>query len=147
MNYERGLLATLIILLIVLCLFSSKTQARNDYLGSSNSSCERGRIDLYTELRGTDGKSTYLDGDGNVDNNYNSYSDDVNGTVGIRFSWPLQSTCNDETIDLLRENDRLRQELELLANCAKYKDLELGDEFSTVRELCKGVNKKVENAN
>ena len=146
MNYERGLLATLIILLIVLCLFSSKTQARNDYLGSSNSSCERGRVELYTELRGTDGKTMYLDGDGNIDNNYNSYSDDVNGTVGIRFSWPLQSTCNNETIDLLRENDRLRQELELLANCAKYKDLELGDEFSTVRELCKGVNKKVEDA-
>ena len=147
MNYERGLLATLIILLIVLCLFSSKTQARNDYLGSSNSSCERGRIDLYTELRGTDGKTMYLDGDGNIDNNYNSYSDDVNGTVGIRFSWPLQSTCNNETIDLLRENDRLRQELELLANCAKYKDLELGSKFATVREMCKGVNKKVENAN
>ena len=146
MNYERGLLATLIVLLIVLCLFSSKTQARNDYLGSSNSSCERGSFELYTELRGTDGKTTYLDGDGNVDNNYNSYSDDVNGTVGVRFRWPLQSTCNDDTIQLLRENDRLRQELELLANCAKYKDLELGDEFSTVRELCKGVNKKVDDA-
>ena len=146
MNYERGLLATLIVLLIVLCLFSSKTQARNDYLGSSNSSCERGSFELYTELRGTDGKTTYLDGDGNVDNNYNSYSDDVNGTVGVRFRWPLQSTCNDDTIELLRENDRLRQELELLANCAKYKDLELGDEFSTVRELCKGVNKKVDDA-
>jgi len=142
MNWERKLLASLIILLIVLCLFSSKTQARNDYLGSSNSSCERGRIDLYTELRGTDGKSTYLDGDGNVDNNYNSYSDDVNGTVGIRFSWPLQSTCNNDTIQLLRENDQLRQELELLANCAKYQDLELGPEFATVREMCKGVSKK-----
>ena len=142
MNYERGLLATLIILLIVLCLFSSKTQARNDYLGSSNSSCERGRVELYTELRGTDGKTTYLDGDGNIDNNYNSYSDDVNGTVGIRFSWPLQSTCNNDTIQLLRENDQLRQELELLANCAKYQDLELGPEFATVREMCKGVSKK-----
>ena len=147
MKYERGLLAFLMVLLIVCCLLSTKTEARNDYLGSSNSSCERGRVELYTELRGTDGKTMYLDGDGNVDNNYNSYSDDVNGTVGVRFSWPLQSTCNDETIDLLRENDRLRQELELLANCAKYKDLELGDEFSTVRELCKGVNKKVEDAN
>tara|TARA_R110001632_G_scaffold17261_1_gene54936 strand:+ start:57 stop:500 length:444 start_codon:yes stop_codon:yes gene_type:complete len=147
MNYERGLLAFLMVLLIVCCLLSTKAEARNDYLGSSNSSCERGRVELYTELRGTDGKTMYLDGDGNVDNNYNSYSDDVNGTVGVRFSWPLQSTCNDETIDLLRENDRLRQELELLANCAKYKDLELGDEFSTVRELCKGVNKKVEDAN
>ena len=147
MKYERGLLAFLMVLLIVCCLLSTKAEARNDYLGSSNSSCERGRVELYTELRGTDGKTMYLDGDGNIDNNYNSYSDDVNGTVGIRFSWPLQSTCNNETIDLLRENDRLRQELELLANCAKYKDLELGDEFSTVRELCKGVNKKVEDAN
>ena len=146
MKYERGLLVFLIALLIICCLLSTKTQARNDYLGSSNSSCERGSFELYTELRGTDGKTTYLDGDGNVDNNYNSYSDDVNGTVGVRFRWPLQSTCNDDTIELLRENDRLRQELELLANCAKYKDLELGDEFSTVRELCKGVNKKVDDA-
>jgi len=146
MKYERGLLVFLIALLIICCLLSTKTQARNDYLGSSNSSCERGSFELYTELRGTDGKTTYLDGDGNVDNNYNSYSDDVNGTVGVRFRWPLQSTCNDDTIQLLRENDRLRQELELLANCAKYKDLELGDEFSTVRELCKDVNKKVDDA-
>ena len=146
MNYERKLLAFLLFLIIICCLFSSRTEARNDYLGSSNSSCERGRIDLYTELRGTDGKTIYQDGDGNSDNNYRNYNDDVNGTVGIRFSWPLQSTCNDDTIQLLRENDRLRQELELLANCAKYKDLELGDEFSTVRELCKGVNKKVGNA-
>ena len=141
MNYERGLLAALIILLIVLCLFSSKTEAKNDYLGNSRSSCERGSFELYTELRGTDGKTTYLDGDGNIDNNYNSYSDDVNGTVGVRFRWPLQSTCNNDTIQLLRENDRLRQELELLANCAKYKDLELGEDFATVREMCKDVNK------
>ena len=145
MNYERGLLATLIILLIVLCLLSTKTQARNDYLGSSNSSCERGRVEFYTELRGIDGKTIYQDGDGNPDNGYRNYSDDVNGTVGLRFSWPLQSTCNEGTIQLLRENDRLRQELELLANCAKYKDLELGPEFATVREKCKSVNKKMKN--
>ena len=146
MNYERGLLAFLLVLLIICCLISTKTQARNDYLGTSYSSCERGRIELYTELRGTDGKDIYQDGDGNPDNNYTSYDDDVNGTIGLRFSWPLQSTCNNETIELMQENDKLRQELELLANCAKYKDLELGPEFATVREMCKGVNKKAENA-
>ena len=146
MNYERGLLAFLMVLLIICCLISTKTQARNDYLGNSNSSCERGRVELYTELRGTDGKDIYQDGDGNPDNNYTSYDDDVNGTIGLRFSWPLQSTCNNETIELMQENDKLRQELELLANCAKYKDLELGPEFATVREMCKGVNKKAENA-
>jgi|TARA_R110000851_G_scaffold262464_1_gene414936 hypothetical protein len=128
--------------ILILSVITSEANARNDYLGSSNSSCERGSIELYTELRGSDGKTTYLDGDGNVDNNYNSYNDDVNGTVGIRFRWPLQSTCNDDTIQLLRENDRLRQELELLANCAKYQDLDLGPKFSTVREMCKGVKKK-----
>ena len=146
MNYERGLLAFLLVLLIICCLISTKTQARNDYLGTSYSSCERGTIELYTELRGTDGKDIYQDGDGNPDNSYTSYDDDVNGTLGIRFSWPLQSTCNSDTINLMRENDKLRQELELLANCAKYKDLELGPEFATVREMCKGVNKKAENA-
>ena len=146
MKYERGLLAFLIVLLIICCLLSTKTQARNDYLGTSYSSCERGTIELYTELRGTDGKDIYQDGDGNPDNSYTSYDDDVNGTLGIRFSWPLQSTCNSDTINLMRENDKLRQELELLANCAKYKDLELGPEFATVREMCKGVNKPVKNA-
>ena len=146
MNYERGLLAFLMVLLIICCLISTKTQARNDYLGTSYSSCERGRIELYTELRGTDGKDIYQDGDGDPNNSYTSYDDDVNGTIGLRFSWPLQSTCNNETIELMQENDKLRQELELLANCAKYKDLELGPEFATVREMCKGVNKKAENA-
>ena len=34
------------------------------------------------------------------------------------------------------------QELELLKTCGKYKDLELGEQFSTVREMCKGVSKK-----
>ena len=146
MNYERGLLAFLMVLLIICCLISTKTQARNDYLGNSNSSCERGRVELYTELRGTDGKDIYQDGDGDPNNSYTSYDDDVNGTLGLRFSWPLQSTCNNETIELMQENDKLRQELELLANCAKYKDLELGPEFATVREMCKGVNKPLENA-
>ena len=146
MNYERGLLAFLLVLLIVCCLISTKTQARNDYLGNSNSSCERGRVELYTELRGTDGKDIYQDGDGDPNNSYTSYDDDGNGTIVLLFSWPLQSTCNNETIELMQENDKLRQELELLANCAKYKDLELGPEFATVREMCKGVNKKAENA-
>ena len=146
MNYEKKLIAFLLFLIIIGCLLTSKTEARNDYLGSSSSNCERGRVELYTELRGTDGKDIYQDGDGDPNNSYTSYDDDVNGTIGLRFSWPLQSTCNNETIELMQENDKLRQELELLANCAKYKDLELGDEFSTVRELCKGVNKKVGDA-
>lgn len=127
--------------ILVVSAITSEAHGINQYLGSSNSSCERGRIELYTELRGEDGKYSYHDGDNDPNNSYNTYDDDINGTIGLRFSWPLQSTCNNDTIDLLRENDRLRQELELLSVCGKYKELELGAEFSTVREMCKGVNK------
>ena len=136
----------IILLFVLIFCWAASAYARNDYQGNSNSSSERGRVELYTELRGTDGKDIYQDGDGDPDNSYTSYDDDVNGTIGLRFSWPLQSTCNNETIELMQDNDKLRQELELLANCAKYKDLELGPEFATVREMCKGVNKPIENA-
>ena len=40
------------------------------------------------------------------------------------------------------QNQKLKQELELLKLCGRYKELELGPQFATVREMCKGVNKK-----
>ena len=116
---------------ILILMWSSNTNARNDYLNDRN--CERGRVELYTELDRYD-----YDQRMNSDNDYFSDS----GKIGLRFSWPLQSTCDNDTIDLIKENQRLMQELELLKTCGKYKDLELGDQFATVREMCKGVSKK-----
>ena len=115
-------------------------KAKNEYLGSSNSSCERGSIELYTELRNSDGQSM-TDYNTSTNNDYKNYNDNINGTIGFRFRFPLQSTCNNKTIQLLKQNDRLRQELEMLSNCAKLKELQLGEEFATVRKMCKGVNK------
>ena len=134
----RWVFAILVFILIFATFRSA--DARNDYLNSRG--CERGSIELYTELRDNDGETVFLDGDGNPDNNYNSYNDDIQGTVGVRFRWPLQSTCDTATINLMQENNRLMQELELLKTCGKYKDLELGDQFATVREMCKDVSKK-----
>ena len=116
---------------ILILMWSSNTNARNDYLNDRN--CERGRVELYTELDRYE-----YDHRMNSDNDYFSDS----GKIGLRFSWPLQSTCDNDTIDLIQENQRLMQELELLKTCGKYKDLELGDQFATVREMCKGVSKK-----
>ena len=115
-------------------------KAKNEYLGSSRSSCERGSIEFYTELRNSDGQSM-TDYNTSTNNDYKNYNDNINGTVGFRFRFPLQSTCNNKTIQLLKQNDRLRQELEMLSNCAKLKELQLGEEFATVREMCKSVNK------
>ena len=125
----RWLFATLV-LIIIFAAFKS-AEARNDYLNDRN--CERGRVELYSEL----GRYDY---DRRMDSNDDYFGD--NSTIGLRFSWPLQSTCDNDTIDLIKENQRLMQELELLKTCGKYKDLELGEQFSTVREMCKGVSKK-----
>ena len=67
----------LFIILVLILIFGAfkSANARNDYLNDRG--CERGSIELYSELRGTDGKYIYLDGDGNPNNNYNSYNDDI----------------------------------------------------------------------
>jgi hypothetical protein len=133
MKNERIFLIVLMLLIIVCCLFSYKAQGRNDYLYSN--SCERGRVELYTEI-------DRYDYDRRMDSDSDYFAD--SGKIGIRFSWPLQSTCNNEQIELMQENNRLMQELELLRTCGKYKDLQLGDQFAAVREMCKGVKKKVQ---
>ena len=35
--------------------------------------------------------------------------------------------------------EKLKQEIEMLKMCARYKDLDLGPNFPTVREMCKDV--------
>ena len=41
----------IILVFVLIFCWAASAYARNDYLGSSNSSCERGRVELYTELR------------------------------------------------------------------------------------------------
>ena len=125
----RWVFATLT-LIIIFAAFKS-AEARNDYLNDRN--CERGRVELYSEF-------DRYDYDRRMDSDNDYFGD--SGTIGLRFSWPLQSSCDNDTIDLIQQNQRLMQELELLKTCGKYKDLELGEQFSTVREMCKGVSKK-----
>jgi hypothetical protein len=120
----------ILVLVLIFATFKS-ADARNDYLNDRN--CERGRLELYSEF-------DRYDYDRRMDSDNDYFGD--SGTIGLRFSWPLQSTCDNDTIDLLKENQRLMQELELLKNCGKYKDLQLGEQFATVREMCKGVQKK-----
>jgi hypothetical protein len=42
------------------------------------------------------------------------------------------------------QNELLKQQLELLKMCARYKDLVLGPEFAEVKRMCAGVRKKPE---
>ena len=139
---ERLVALFLFFLLVVLVVFSKPVVAANEYLNDYPSHCSEGSWELYTELRGEDGKYIYLDGDGNPSNSYRGYDDDVNGTVGIRFRKDFGSSCTDPYKRMMIENMELKQELELLKLCGRYKELDLGESFKTVRKKCKDVNKK-----
>ena len=125
---------TLFLVLSLILIFSaitSQTQAVNEYLNNYNN-CERGRIELYTEI-------DRYDYDQRMSSSSDYFAD--SGKVGIRFTYPLQSSCTKESISLIHENERLKQQLELLKLCGRYQGLELPDHFSDVREKCKGIQK------
>jgi hypothetical protein len=65
--------------------------------------------------------------------------DDNRGTLGLRLRIPLQSTCSKKYRKTMNENMLLRQQLEMLKLCGRYKDLDLTDEFALVKEKCAGL--------
>ena len=134
----------LLLVLITVVALSRPVVAINEYLNDYGSHCSTGSIELYSDIRGADDKYTYLDGDGNESNSYRQYNDDASGSVGIRWRKELGSSCTDSYKRLMLQNSKLKQELELLKLCGRYKELELGPQFATVREMCKGVNRPEE---
>jgi hypothetical protein len=132
----------LFLILVTLVIVCRPVGAVNEYLNDYPSHCSKGSIELYSDITGTDDKYTYLDGDGDASNSYRGYDDDVRGSVGIRWRKELGSSCTEPYKKLMLQNQKLKQELELLKLCGRYKELELGPQFATVREMCKGVNRK-----
>ena len=136
---------TISFFVLALILFSMKKAfGVNEYLNSYSGHCSKGSVEVYTEMSGSDDKYTYMDGDGEPSNSYRGYDDAVRGTIGLRWRKELGSTCTNQYKDIMLENERLRQELELLKLCARYQELELGYQFATVREKCRGVKRKNE---
>jgi hypothetical protein len=127
----RTLFLVLSFILIVSAI-TSDAKAVNEYL-NSYTSCERGRIEFYTEL-------DRQDYDQRMSSSSDYFSD--SGKVGIRFTYPLQSTCTKESINLTLEKERISLQLEMLKLCGRYQGLELPDDFKDVREMCKGIKKK-----
>ena len=124
----RGII--ILVILVVAALVALPGNAANEYLNGYSSTCDTARIEFYSEVGKSD--SDYSNGD---DNDYTS----DRGTLGVRLTVPLGSPCNDEMKEIMLDNEKLKQELEMLKMCARYKDLELGPNFATVREMCKDV--------
>ena len=128
------------ILVLVACAFafwSKPASAANEYLNSGGSHCETATLEPYIELTDEDGKSIN-GGDSRYDNTSNRES----VRVGIRLRIALGSTCTKKFKETMMRNELLKQQLEMLKLCARYKGLELGPEFGEVKKMCSQVNKK-----
>jgi len=126
----KSLLATWIIIISILIV--PFAFAQNEYLNGSNH-CSSHRLEPYME---------YNLQEQLYDNSSRNNNRGDSGRIGLRYSFSFGGTCTTEYKNIMLENERLKQELEMLKMCGRYKDLELGEEFATVREKCKGVNKK-----
>ena len=116
---------------MAIILWSSVSHAKNEYLQYDNH-CQGPTLEPYMEYSKQENVGTGTSGSG--------YNDD-RGTVGVRLRIPLTTTCSKEYRKVFNENALLRQQLELLKMCSRYKNLVLPEQFSEVRDKCKGIKR------
>lgn len=124
----------LLFLLFLFAMFVKPANAKNEYLQYDNH-CQGPTLEPYMEYSKQENVGTGTSGSG--------YNDD-RGTVGVRLRIPLTTTCSEEYRKVFNENALLRQQLEMLKMCSRYKNLVLPDEFKEIREKCKGIKRKPE---
>ena len=128
-----------ILLVTFFCLLGTNAYAANEYL-QGGQHCDPVTLEPYAELN--TGESTGGNNYPNSSsNNYSSIGDQDNLRVGIRLRIAIGGTCTKKYRDTMLQNTLLRQQLEMLKMCARYKGLELGPEFSEVKRMCAGVSK------
>jgi len=140
-TWNRGpFWVALFIFILVIAGSFKKAEAINEYLNDSGYHCSSGSAEPYIELRKGQSGNTYPN---SYTNNYDGESEDY--AIGFRFRFQLGSSCTKEYKKMMQQNMDLKQELELLKLCSRYRDLDLGSSFATVREKCKDVKKKSKN--
>ena len=127
----------LFIFIIVIAWSFKKAGAINEYLNDSGNHCSSGSAEPYIELRQRQSDNIYPY---SFSNNYDGESEEH--VIGFRFRFQLGSSCTKEYKKMMQQNMNLKQELELLKLCSRYRDLDLGSSFATVREKCKHVRKR-----
>ena len=124
----------LLTLLILFAISIRPADARNDYL-ENDQHCQGPTLEPYMEYSQSDSMGTGTSTSG---------SEGSRETVGIRLRIPLTSTCSKNYRKVFNENALIRQQLEMLKMCSRYKNLILPDEFKEIREKCKGIKRKPE---
>ena len=126
----------LLLSIAFLMAFATIAEARNEYLNSYSNNCRYGDIDVRIE---TDrGDTDYVYGDSDYEQENNRLSLSFRKYLGVS-----KKMCDEQNAVLL-ENEKLRQELEMLKVCQKYADRPLPPQFATVEKHCKGLRARPE---
>ena len=109
---------------IVIALFSTTAQARNEYLNDGTNSCDQGSWEAYTEVRQHEYKS------GNNDESQNQ-------TLGFRFRKSIGPVCDEEFAEEQRLKQKLKTQLELVKECKRVPRIKpVPVEFAELINMC-----------
>ena len=105
-------------------VFTSHSNAKNEYLNDGSYACERGSFEPYSEVRQREFK-TGTSGE---------YQDQI---VGFRFRMPLGATCDDEYIAEQQKKQKLKTQLELIKECKRIPKISPPPvEFAELFNMC-----------
>ena len=105
-------------------LFTSHSNAKNEYLNDGSYACERGSFEPYSEVRQREFKTGTSD----------EYQDQI---VGFRFRMPLGATCDDEYIAEQQKKQKLKTQLELIKECKRIPKISPPPvEFAELFNMC-----------
>ena len=91
---------------IVIALFSTTTQARNEYLNDGTNSCDQGSWEAYTEVRQNEYKS-------------GTSAESQNQVLGWRFRKSIGDVCDEEFVKDQRKKQKIKTQLELVKECKR----------------------------
>jgi len=128
-RWMRLFIISLIAILFALAFTS--VQAKNEYLGQNWRDCYAGDITPYVEYR--KGGMEYID-------RGSSSHEDHEYRVGVNFRFKFGHTCDKKFKEAQEDRYELRQQIELLKICRKYRNVEMGPELELVAKKCRDMN-------
>ena len=115
--------------LIAGIFLSLPAYAKNEYLGNNWRNCDAGHIEPYAEI---------LQRDVDDFNNDSSHDEDEL-RYGVRLRIKIGKTCDKKFRKQQEDLYELRQQIELLKICRKYKTVEMGPELELVAKKCRDM--------
>ena len=91
---------------IIIALFSTTAQARNEYLNDGTNSCDQGSWEAYTEVRQREYKT-------------GSSAENQDQVVGFRWRKSIGPVCDEEFAEEQRKKQKIKTQLELIKECKR----------------------------